>query len=141
MRIVVLGSATWTDEEKVRDRLMRVINQHQRKYGREAPKHITIVCTQSTRVVDEAAMKLAAEFGYTVEPHSSDWEQHPNDAGVQRVLKMMERFADEVVVFISICQRKACAEKNKHGTHGVLHLRELAYERNLKVRSFYEESW
>jgi hypothetical protein len=141
MRIVVLGSKTWVDEEKLRDRLIRVISTRQRRHGKEHPKDIIIVHTQSPYGVDGLVRKFCDEHGYTSERYSSDWYAHPQNAGEVRVQRMYDTKPDEVVVFISLCKRKQCEQKRQHGTHGVLRLRELARERGLKVRSFYEKSW
>jgi YspA, cpYpsA-related SLOG family len=112
-RVLVTGSRTWDDQKVIFNALAEY------NYGQVTLVHGT------ARGADTIAAKIAAAFGWQIEPHPADWNSgHGKAAGFIRNIKMVELGADVCLAFI------------KDGSRGATHCADLAEKAGIPVRRF-----
>ncbi|SRR6266487_431840 len=86
MRVVVGGSRTWTDRNRIQ-RFLRVLSPG------------TTIIHGGAKGADRIAAEVARELGYQVEEHKPLWNVYGNAAGPIRNGKMLDRNPDYVLAF------------------------------------------
>jgi hypothetical protein len=92
MRILVCGSRSWTDKDRVRQELGPYENLQ------NTGVQITIV-HGGARGADKLAGEIAKEYGFDVEVFPAKWGQHGISAGLIRNIEMLETSPDVVIAF------------------------------------------
>ena len=77
-RVMITGSRTWTDEDKIRTALS------------ELPEGSTVV-HGNARGADKIADRVAKELGLEVEVSPANWREEGRSAGVRRNARMIRR--------------------------------------------------
>ena len=85
--VLVCGSRTWTDEQRVREELAAL------------PADTIILHGACPKGADAIADRIARELGLAVEACPADWTRHGKKAGVLRNLKMLDLKPDAVLAF------------------------------------------
>lgn len=93
MRILVTGSRDWTDENRVRRALLQVSCTHHH------PTPPTVVHGDCPTGADKIADDTAREFGWNVETHPPDWDEHGKAGGPIRNAEMVNLGADVCLAF------------------------------------------
>jgi hypothetical protein len=88
---------------------------------------ISVVISGTARGVDSYGERWASEKGIPVERYPADWEQYGKRAGYLRNVQMAEN-ADALILIWT-----GDAEKSR----GSAHMKRIAYERGLLVRSYW----
>ena len=112
-RILVTGSRDWDDPEMIFDALAEY------NHGQVTLVH------GAARGADATAAKVAAGFGWRIEPHPADWNGgYGKRAGFIRNAEMVKAGADVCLAFI------------RGGSPGATHCADLAEEAGIPVRRF-----
>ena len=85
-RVMITGSRTWTDEDKIRAALSGL------------PEGSTIV-HGNARGADKIADRIARELGFEVEIFRADWRGEGRSAGIRRNIRMIESGVQRVIAF------------------------------------------
>lgn len=119
MRILVAGSRTWTDRDRIRAELISIRPPWD---GSEPP---TVVHGAAVGA-DIMAATIAAGMGWHVEAHHAHWDHYGRRAGAMRNKAMVARGADICIVFI------------KDGSRGATMLAELAEKAGIPTKRIEE---
>lgn len=95
LRVLVTGSRTWNEPDRVRAVLDALLSK--------APAGMTVVHGACPRGADRHAAEWArqrADQGVTEEPHPADWARHGRRAGPDRNAAMVALGADRCAAFI-----------------------------------------
>lgn len=123
-RIIVTGSRTWDNANKLGYELGMAVGELNREY----PGEDIVIVHGGAAGADQIADKLARDHGVTVEAHRAEWERMGRNAGIIRNMKMVGLGADICLAFI------------KDGSRGATHCAEYAEHRGIPVRRFTEVS-
>jgi hypothetical protein len=123
-RIIVTGSRTWDNPNKLGYELGKAVGELNRKY----PGEDIVIVHGNAPGADRIADKLARDHGVTVETHRAEWELQGKRAGMIRNMKMVSLGADICLAFI------------KDGSRGATHCAEYAESVGIPVRRFTEVS-
>lgn len=91
MRIVVTGSRSWTNQDKVRDVFYSIADA---VVGRP----VTLV-HGGARGLDQIAGEVAEYIGWEVEVFEADWDGQGKKAGVLRNIRMLDTRPTRVIAF------------------------------------------
>lgn len=91
MRILITGSRTWVDEERIRTIF--------EGFGFN-PAATTLVSGGCPQGADMMCENIALDLGWHVELHHADWERYGKRAGFIRNAEMVNLGADMCVAFI-----------------------------------------
>jgi len=123
-RIIVTGSRTWDNANKLGYELGKTVGELNRQY----PGEDIVIVHGGAAGADQIADKLARDHGVTVEAYRAEWERNGRNAGIIRNMKMVGLGADICLAFI------------KDGSRGATHCAEYAEHRGIPVRRFTEVS-
>ena len=87
MRVIVCGSRSWTDRQRISDRIALL-----------PPKDDTVIVHGNARGADRIAHQEAQKLGLLVEPHPADW-RFGKKAGLIRNEEMARLGADLCIAF------------------------------------------
>ena len=90
MTVLVCGSRGWTDERAIRDRLLRVMDEH---------GDGVLVLHGGARGADHLTGKAARLLGLSVREFPADWETFGHAAGIRRNDRMLDERPDVVLAF------------------------------------------
>ncbi len=86
MRVIVCGSRTWKDADKIRERLAKLPER-------------TLIVHGDALGADNLAASEAALMGLLLEPHPAYWKRHGKRAGIIRNEEMAELGAQLCIAF------------------------------------------
>jgi len=86
MNVLVCGSRTWTDRERMKSVLEKLREEF------EGEIHLIV---GGARGADERACLLAEELGYTYENYYAQWDRYGRSAGPIRNKKMVDILVEE----------------------------------------------
>lgn len=122
-RILVTGSRTYDDAERVEEVLSRF-----RDFK------VTLVHGGCPTGADALCDALAVQYGWERECHPADWRTHGRGAGPIRNSEMAMAGADICLAFPTWCD---CGRHpNKHYSHGTSDMIHKAVKRFIKTRVF-----
>lgn len=121
MRVLITGSRTWTNIERIRDALIAVDT-----LSRHRAVLVSGACPKGADAMCEA---VAEELGWVVERHPAEWVidgKYDQTAGFKRNAEMVKRGANICVAFI------------KDGSKGASHTARLAAEAGIPTVRYEE---
>ena len=122
MRILITGSRTWEDREKIFQELFGTgVKGIPGDYTR------TLVSGACPTGADALAEDVARRMGWDVERHPADWKTHGKSAGFQRNAEMVAAGADVCVAFI------------RNGSKGATMTADLAEAAGIPTYRFIQE--
>lgn len=127
MRVLVSGSRTWTDRLLIWNSLAQLRAEH-------GP--LLIVHGHNPRGADHYADMWARRYAHA-ERHpvtSEDWEAFGKRAGFLRNRQMVELGAGIFMGYVMQCALPSCADRQPHGTHGVIQCAVLAQRAGIDLR-------
>jgi hypothetical protein len=140
VRLLVAGSRTWTD----RDRLWQILGTlsgelarvHKDRFVKEG---LTLVSGHARSGADVLAEEWFADRFPLESPElwPADWKKIGRRAGIVRNTAMVDSGPDLCVAFIMPCDKDACVIKNPHGSHGTVHCSDYAERRGVLTTRYY----
>lgn len=116
-RILVTGSRDWPDDEFIWHVLNEVTRDH---------SDVVLVSGHCPTGADVTAEGVATDFGWRVEAHPADWNQHGKRAGYLRNAEMVALGADICLAFIKDGSKGATMTANLAEKAGITTLRYIA---------------
>lgn len=117
-RILVTGSRTWRDADRLGEQIAEAM-------GRFTGTDFVIVHGACPQGADRLADLWAADHGIRVERHPANWGRFGRKAGMVRNEEMAMTWPDYGVAFAEVCPKPRCVFGNgdvrpkPHFTHGV----------------------
>lgn len=139
MRLLVTGSRSWTDQERLWDVLDSVAQAlaHHNK-DRYIAEGLRLVSghAQGADALAEAWFKDRFPLE-EAELWRADWKGLGRRAGIIRNVAMVDTLPDVCVGFIMPCDNPSCRREEWHGSHGAVHCATYAEERGVLTRRYY----
>jgi hypothetical protein len=129
-RVLVTGSRTWDDEERVADALLEVRDDALR----DGADGIVVVHGARPEGPDAQAAGWCAANGVPVEAHPADRETFGHEAEHVRDQRMVSAGADLCLVFAGPCTSVRCRRPKPHTSHDAHACAALASEAGIPVR-------
>lgn len=136
MRVIVTGSRTWRDRNR--------IWEHLDLLATTGP--LTVVHGDCFRGADSIASDwcqrhyVPRRYPVTEEPHPAQWKALGHRAGPIRNAEMAALGADAVLAYCAWCDDILCPRYDTdHMTHGTENMIKEARARNIEVIQFWEE--
>jgi hypothetical protein len=109
-RVLITGSRDWTDRQSIAQALIECRDG----YPRTDTRKMLLVSGACPTGADRIAEEYAKAWGWEIELHPADWQQHGKAAGFRRNAEMVNAGADVCLAFI------------KDGSRGASHTADLA---------------
>jgi YspA, cpYpsA-related SLOG family len=127
-RVLVTGSRTWGDAERLGEELTRIWREH---------PGMVLVHGAAKAGADKMADDWARSVGHRPERHPADWRRYGQGAGMIRNAEMVATGVHLVLAFIAPCvDVDRCHRARPHGSHGSSNCADLARKRGIEVREF-----
>jgi len=123
IRILVTGSRTWINLEKITDTLELIRRQHP-----DTSRWVIVhgACPDGADAMVDAWAQVR---GIDREPHPANWKRYGSKAGFKRNTDMVRKGADVCLAFLEPCTKRNCRDAAKvHGSHGTVHCSTQARE-------------
>lgn len=145
MRVLVTGSRTWWDEERLKaelveecDLLMKVYTS---LYLAEGITIVTGACRQGADKMAERWTEHPEQFSVELETHPADWQHHRKRAGIIRNHEMVDLGANACLAFAMPCDLPSskCNRPENHWSHGTTDCAMYARSKGIPTRWIYGE--
>jgi len=123
LKILICGDRNWTNKEKIKDELIKSIENEPTLDKSKSPASIVVI-HGGARGADKLAGEVAEELGMRVVVFSAKWEKFGIAAGPIRNIEMLNENPDLVLAFHNDLSK----------SKGTAHTVKTAQKRDLKVK-------
>lgn len=139
MRLLITGSRTWKDYE----RLCRALDKIDDEFARLLPERyikegLTLMSGHAYGADAMAEAWYVTKYPFEQpELWRADWKKYNKRAGIVRNTAMVDAGPDACAAFIMDCDLRKCARLPVHGTHGAVHCSDYAESQGIPTTRYY----
>jgi hypothetical protein len=139
MRLLVTGSRTWKDYERLCRCLDEIADQFARVHSERFIAEGLMLMSGHAYGADAMAEAWFVTKYPLEQPEiwKAEWDRYYKRAGIVRNTAMVDSNPDACVAFIMECDKHQCAHLPLHGTHGAVHCADYAERQGIPTTRYY----
>lgn len=140
MRLLITGSRSWSDKDRLWGRLDNILDgiveRHKERYIKEG---LMLVSGHARGADALGEWWFQTRFPLEQpEVWKPDWKMYGGRAGIVRNTDMVDSWPDWVAAFIMPCDKVDCPKgPDMHGSHGAIHCADYAHSKAIPVVRYY----
>lgn len=139
MRLMITGSRTWVDKDRMWHVLDRIVDNYIEIFKERFIAEGLVLVSGHAKGADALA-EWWFQAKYPLEQPElwrAEWKKYGGRAGIIRNTAMVDSTPDSCVAFIMDCENEHCSKPGLHGTHGATHCSDYADLMGIATSRFY----